>query len=524
MKTRLLMGLLAVAVIAFGLAGPLNAKGLFDNIKGALKGGGQEQDKTQLDAFKSAIGLDEPCGGDGAATLSNARVEQGLGTVEEAQLGAYLNAIAGKLLAASPRPHCRISVYVTPHDSTEAVSLADGGILITLGFLRNLKNEDEVAALLAHELSHILLNHHASDSFVDTQDQFLKGMDTANMAGSMFLGAVDPNLAAGLDTASAVGSAVHGVSEGLIAPAWTREQEDEADLLGTDLAAAAGYNPRGMAAIMEVIKAHEAGSAEVDAERDKLRQQRLQGVALQTATGTNPQSTISIIGSVAKIVGAAAESASQNKKEHRSAEEREKRINEYIRKHHGEARRRSFAAEPWQASLSKGSSGVMFEHFRAASEARRLVYTGGDLAQAQSLAQSSLAGDFADDPYPRLAYAEVRLKQGDQNEAAEVLRAALQQPDAPWQLHRSLADLQLKAGDIKGAVATVASADRAFGEPLGIAPYAIKVYKAAGDQKMVNVYLDRCNSAGKRQHLEVCLAAAGQTKEQYQRGKLTRGG
>ncbi|MDA0664103.1 MAG: M48 family metalloprotease, partial [Proteobacteria bacterium] len=60
--------------------------------------------------------------------------------------------ITTKLLQNSPYPACQVTVYVTPHDAAQAVALADGGILIALGFLRNLKNEDEVAAVLAHEL------------------------------------------------------------------------------------------------------------------------------------------------------------------------------------------------------------------------------------------------------------------------------------------------------------------------------------------------------------------------------------
>lgn len=512
----------ALAAVALICAGPAAGKGLFDSIKGGFSSGDEKQEQNELEAFKASSGLAEPCGGDGGKTLMNARVEQGLGTVRQSQLEAYLNAILAKLLAVSPRPQCRVTVFVAPHDSAEAVALADGGILVTLGFLHNLKSEDEVAALLGHELSHILKNHQASDSFVDTQDQFLKGMDTANMAGSMFAGVVDPGLSQTLDTASAVGTAVYGISDGLIAPAWTREQEDEADLLGVDLAAAAGYNPSAMTGMLEVIKAQEATRQEADAERERLRKERLKNSALQTVARTDTSSTTSIIGSIAKLATVAAGAASEGQKQHRSAEEREKSVKEYVRKYHSKERRRHYAEQPWQAELSQGKSGAMFAHYQAAAEARRLVYTGGDVGEAEALARRGLKGEAADDAYPRLAYAEVRLKQGRQKEAIRTLEAARQEPDAPWQIYRSLADLQLKSGNVKGATATVAAADQSYGEPLGIAPYAIKVYRAAGDRRMVNRYLDRCNDKGTRQHMEVCLAAAGISKEQYERGKLGR--
>ena len=59
---------------------------------------------------------------------------------------------------------------------------------------------------------------------------------------------------------------------------------------------------------------------------------------------------------------------------------------------------------------------------------------------------------------------------------------------------------------------------------MGLAPYAIKLYKQAGNRQKVNYYLDRCASAGKREHLDVCLAQAGISKDQYQKDKLLRGG
>ena len=112
---------------------------------------------------------------------------------------------------------------MTPHDSTEAGAFADGGIIVTFGFRRNFKNEDEVAALLAHELSHLLLNHHASDSFTESQEDLLRGLEAANAAGQQLGRYIGSGVGQRLDDAIVIGRAAHDVSEGLIAPAWTRE-------------------------------------------------------------------------------------------------------------------------------------------------------------------------------------------------------------------------------------------------------------------------------------------------------------
>jgi|GEM_PF-704066 len=495
--------------LCLGVSQGASAQGFFDALKGAV-GGSQEQgqghsgDTTYLGQMSADRTV---CGGDGQISLLNASVEQGLGVVNEPEITRYLQAIATKLLSHSPYPDCRVTVYVTPHDAAQAVALADGGILIALGFLRNLKNEDEVAAVLAHELSHVLKNHHASDSMVESQDGFLKGLEAANASGGMLLGLVDPNLKKGVDASLSVGNAVYSISESMIAPAWTIEQEDEADLMGTDLLVAAGYNPRAMGAVMDIIKAQEANAAAVDAERDKLYKQRVTGSLLDAATGTDPNDAASIIGTVANLTSTIV--SGTDKKTHRPAEERQSSITAYIKKFHNKHRRRAYTTAPWEARLTSGESGQMFTQYKRSAEARRVVFTGGNLDTALGNARAGVAGAFAGHAYPRLAFSEVRLKQGNRDAAFTNLEIAMKRGDAPWHVYRSYADMQLAAGDTAKAVQTVEAADARFGRPLGIAPYAIKVYRAVNDTEKVAYYMERCQTGGSRAHIEICNNAAG---------------
>lgn len=506
MKQMFKIGLLCAAFV-FAPMLPANAQSIFDSFKKAVGGTEtRDPDRPILDQLNEAGPARETCGGDGQESLASALVEQGLGYIAEEQLFDYLQVVAAKLLANTPYPGCGVLVLATPHDAAQAVALADGGILIALGFLRNLRNEDEVAAILAHELSHVLLAHHQSDSFVASQDGFLKGLETANASGGMLLGMVDPNLSKGLDAATAVGGAVYSVSESLIAPAWTIEQEDEADLLGTDLLVAAGYNPRAMASIMNIVEAQEANAAAVESERDALYQQRLQGTLIKSAITTDVSDPLSIVGALAGVTSAAV--SGSDKKTHRPASERKASVNAYIKKFYNEHRRRKFAAQPWQERLTSGESGKMFDSYAKATLARRAVFGDGDLAAAARNANAGIAGAFASDAYPRLAHSEVRLKQNERASAMASLEAAMARPSAPWQIFRSYADLQLAGGDAAGAAATVGKADKRFGEPLGIAPYAIKVFKAAGDDGAVAYYLGRCEESGSRAHIQVCQNAA----------------
>jgi len=518
---RLAAAILALVLGYAGVADNRAWAGLFDDVKNAFSGDatGTHLEQLQPDAEDQAT-----CGGNGNESLLNARVEQGLGVVNAPDLSAYLDGVMGRLVAASPFPKCRVIVRVTPHATVQAVALADGGVLIAIGFLRNLKNEDEVAALLAHELSHILMEHHASDAFVEAQDKVLKGMDAANIAGGELLRQYDPGLQRKVESVTAAGDAAYGVSESMIAPAWTRDQEDEADFLGTDLLVAAGYNPRAMAAVLQVVGAHEARHAAVEAEREALTKPTVQQALSDAANKTNLSDGWSILDSVTKVVSATADSVTEaTQQSHRPASEREKAVKDYTRQFHKKQRRRAYKTEPWTNLLTAGSSGETFDRYRKASEARRLANTGGDPKQALSLAQAGIKGRFSGQSYFRLAFAEVRLQQGDRKKAERNLELAMNLTDPPWHIFRAQADMQTNAGDKAGAAATIERADALFGRPLGIAPYAIRIHRTAGNTDAVMAYLKRCDDSGKRAHLAACLSAAGLTNEQYQKKKLTGG-
>jgi hypothetical protein len=347
-------------------------------------------------------------------------------------------------------------------------------------------------------------------------------MDAANSVGTMLAG--NTALGAKIQTVSEVGTAVYGVSEGLIAPAWTRDQEDQADLYGTDLCAKAGYNPRAMASVLDIIAAHEQANAAVDTERKRMQEEGLKNTVLESARTTNTSDTWSMIASAAKVTTAAVASIASDRREHRSAAERKASVNDYVRQHHGDKRRVAFTLSPWEKTLKQGRSGAVFERYRNASEARRIAYTGGDLKEAEGLARRGVSGDFSSHAYPRLAFSEVRQKQNERNSAVQNLQIAMREENVPWQVYRSYADLQLAAGDRRGAMQTVARADQLYGQPLSIAPYAIKVFREGGDRAKVNHYLDRCNKSAKRAQFEVCLSAAGLTKQQYEQERLRRGG
>ena len=294
------------------------------------------------------------------------------------------------------------------------------------------------------------------------------GLDTANAAGSVLAQFVDPRLSQGLQDASLVGGLAYSVSEGLIAPAWTRDQEDEADLLGTDLLARADYNPRAMAAIMDIIKSQEAGLAKVEAERERVRDERLKATAVQAAQQTDINDVWSIVRSIASVATVAIENSSEaSRSEHRPADERKSDINGYIRANYKKERRRKYTEQPWLDQTELGSSAETFKRYRQAAEARRLIYAGGDIAEAQAMAEEGVLGRFSTHAYPRLAISEVQARMGERDLALSSLMFAMQQDDAPWHIYRSASELHFAANDFGASGSIVSRADERLGRPLG---------------------------------------------------------
>ena len=97
-----------------------------------------------------------------AKDVDHARAE-GLGLVPAPALTAYLNGVLAKLLAQSPVTSVPAKVYVRASGDWAAKTTADANIYVALGTLLRLDDEDEIAALLAHEAAHVILGHADAD-------------------------------------------------------------------------------------------------------------------------------------------------------------------------------------------------------------------------------------------------------------------------------------------------------------------------------------------------------------------------
>lgn len=139
----------------------------------------------------------------------------------------YVRCVATAITAQVNDPEApkQWEVVVFQDDTPNAFALPGGKIGVHTGILKIAKNQDQLATVLGHEVAHVLAQH-ANER---VSQQLLTGalMEVAGQA-------LDPTMVAALGM---------GAQVGVLLP-FSRTQESEADLLGLDLMAGAGFDPR----------------------------------------------------------------------------------------------------------------------------------------------------------------------------------------------------------------------------------------------------------------------------------------
>jgi predicted Zn-dependent protease len=425
-----------------------------------------------------------------AKDVDYARAE-GLGLVPTSPLDAYLNGILARLLAQSPVKGVPAKVYVRASGDWAAKSTADANIYVALGTLLRLDNEDEVAALLGHEASHIILGHADADAVQGMQQRAIQLSALAVEAQA----AVDAK-GKPAAKASASGAGMKDQSRALLlnsmllSPAWTREQERDADRLGTDLIAKAGYSPQAMASLLRKQKAFETERA-ASPESALLDKQMLgvdvnQQVAKQTSKATkNLGAGGDVLGDLAgSVVGGAlewgAKKANEAGRSHPKTEERIVEIDEYVSdEYDGPAP--ALQVTTWEAAKDADGTVDVLENYIAAIDAKGKL-SDGDVAAARKLAKNSLSGPTKADAYPNFVQAAVEIASSAPAPALAAYETALAGPEPAGAIYAEASTLYLQGGKRDKAVEVIERGYARLQEPPSLTVPLIRTYRLAGRQ------------------------------------------
>jgi beta-barrel assembly-enhancing protease len=178
-------------------------------------------------------------------------VRRELPMLRDERVDDYVDRIGARLVRTIPEQHrhseFRYSFEVVNQREINAFALPGGPMFLHRGMMEAAKTEGEVAGVMAHEIAHVALRH---------------GTAQATKAQGFQIGAVAGQILGAIVGGTAGSIIAQGSQFGLGAYflKYGREYEREADLLGAQIMARAGYDPRGMADMFRTIEQQSKGS------------------------------------------------------------------------------------------------------------------------------------------------------------------------------------------------------------------------------------------------------------------------
>jgi predicted Zn-dependent protease len=160
----------------------------------------------------------------------------------------YLNKLGEALALYSDRPETfggyHFLILETP--TINAFAAPGGLILVSRGLLRCTQNEDETAAILAHEIGHVVKQHGLNAIKTSRLNEALTS--AALTAGEL----AAPEETAKLTTA--FGDSINDITSTLVNSGYSRAQESEADHQAVIILQRTGYDATAMVRMLEIMK------------------------------------------------------------------------------------------------------------------------------------------------------------------------------------------------------------------------------------------------------------------------------
>ena len=172
---------------------------------------------------------------------SAAEVEKKMKVVDNPELQSYISTVGKKLTSSADAGDFPYSFKVVVDKSINAFALPGGPMYIHTGLIAAADNESQMVGVMAHEVSHVALRHGTNQASKQQMLQ-LPAMLASQAAGTGGM----------LGTLSQLGINL-GANSVLLK--FSRGAETEADLLGTRLMHAAGYNPAELANFFRKLEA-----------------------------------------------------------------------------------------------------------------------------------------------------------------------------------------------------------------------------------------------------------------------------
>lgn len=192
------------------------------------------------------------------------------GPYEDSALEAYLDSIVKDLWKNSERPNLPVKFHIQNTSLPNAFALP-GYVAITRGLLSEMENEAQFAAVMGHEIGHVMARHTAKRISRMQLQQLGIAIGGAALQGKK-----------GSDALLAIGA----MGSSLLLLKYDRNQEIQADRLGVKYMAALGYEPH------EALSAHKVLEKSVDNYIKRLGKSRGEDSFISNLLSTHPRAEV----------------------------------------------------------------------------------------------------------------------------------------------------------------------------------------------------------------------------------------
>jgi predicted Zn-dependent protease len=165
------------------------------------------------------------------------QIDAELGIVKEARASSYLNSVGERLVRVETDQRFQYSFHIVDQYEPNAFAAPGGWIYITRGMLMLTNNEDELGNIIGHEMIHVTRRHAARQMASATLPAIL------SIPGWIVGGILSKDLG------NLINAPINLLGAAYIAQ-HSQADEHEADQLGQQLSASAGYDPRALAPVL----------------------------------------------------------------------------------------------------------------------------------------------------------------------------------------------------------------------------------------------------------------------------------
>ncbi|CCE23091.1 M48 family metallopeptidase [Methylotuvimicrobium alcaliphilum] len=409
------------------------------------------------------------------------------GIARQAELDAYLNEILARLQKAYtdiPEP---AHVFVVPDSSYSANATEDGAIFVPFGILLDIESEDELAALLAHEYSHVLLGHHITGNAEEIWN-YIHGLTNLALRTQLIAQKTLPLLA---------NEAALEMIQSAAIPVLDRSQEDDADKLGTDLLIAAGYNSIGMYELLGRMKRWD----ELNEEQKKSRESLLE-MASDSFKIDSKRMEVDFTPMITGVSESILEARDWLRKKHYDTKERQDTIRDYIKTVHSGAPRPEKRITQWVGVKNSPSVKSFLDGLALMRDLNRSLVKL-NAPTVTKLVDKMMTTQAGNVPYLHYSAFKAYKSVGLNAEAIAVLKKDELSPDSLLPQHMELIAIAEKKSADEGLKSAL-SANQVLGEPPQLMPKLIHLYKKTGNKVAMTGWHAKCVATGVNALMNEC--------------------